>query len=70
MRADVENRESEQPLFRRAAVRAVAQRLFGSVVIVVPPSGRAGLLVAALAVTGLPRRYKHAFLASPLFDRG
>ena len=53
MRADVENRESEQPLFRRAAVRAVAQRLFGSVVIVVPPSGRAGLLVAALAVTGL-----------------
>lgn len=53
MRADTRNREAEQPLFRHAAVKAVAQRLFGSVAVVVPPSGRVGLLVAAVALAGL-----------------
>jgi len=45
--------ESAPALFRQPALRAVGHRLFGEVAIVVPPSGRTALFIAALSVAAL-----------------
>ncbi len=50
---DAAKRKSEQALFRRAAVKAVAQRIFGGVAVAVPPSGKAALLIAMMTLGGL-----------------
>jgi len=53
MRRNATKRASEQPLFRRAAVKAVTQRLFGEVTIAMPPSSRVALAISLLALGAL-----------------
>lgn len=50
MRQDVSDSAGTAVLFRRSAVEAASQRIFGSVTVVVPPSGAVALLIAIAAL--------------------
>lgn len=51
MRQDVTNQARGATLFRKNAVRSASYRLFGSVTVMVPPSGFAALTVALIALS-------------------
>ena len=50
MRQDVSNKAGVTALFRHSATRSAGYRLFGSVTVIVPPSGVTALAVALLAL--------------------
>jgi membrane fusion protein len=53
MRQDVSNTSDVTALFRSRATQSASYRLFGSVTVIVPPSGLAALIVALLALLAL-----------------
>lgn len=50
VRQDVSDKRSGTPLFRKRAERSASYRLFGSVTVIVPPSGYAALLIGMVAM--------------------